>query len=193
MRHFGRSFSTSKPLGRPVQEKEPQIPVLEILAEKPKDLVRKSGVNLALLNLELPGTTIVRSKKQAKKVVDILRKYRHRVAAWDTETIGIDPKIESPVGNGQVICASSFLGPDVDFGNGPRLFIDNFADAEDTILAFKEYFEDPDYLKCWHNYGFDRHILFNHKIDCRGFGGDTMHMARLFDPSLMPGNYSLEA
>jgi DNA polymerase-1 len=56
------------------------------------------------------------------------------VAAWDTETIGIDPKIESPVGKGQVICASAFLGPDVNFGNGPRLMIDNFADAEGTIL-----------------------------------------------------------
>jgi hypothetical protein len=26
------------------------------------------------------------------------------------------------------------LGPDVNFGNGPRLMIDNFADAEGTIL-----------------------------------------------------------
>jgi DNA polymerase-1 len=70
--------------------------------------------------------------------------------------------------------------------------IDNFADAEGTLIEFKEYFESGDYLKCWHNYGFDRHILFNHGIDCKGFGGDTMHMARLFDPSLMPGSYSLE-
>ena len=60
-------------------------------------------------------------------------------------------------------------------------------------MEFKNYFEDKGYLKCWHNYGYDRHILFNHGIDCKGFGGDTMHMARLFDPSLMPGQYSLEA
>lgn len=50
---------------------------------------------------------------------------------------------------------------------------------------FKPYMEDPSYLKCWHNYGFDRHIFFNHGIDVRGFGGDTMHMARLADPSRM--------
>lgn len=31
----------------------------------------------------------------------------------------------------------------------------------------------------WHNYSFDRHVLSNHDIHCRGFGGDTMHMARL--------------
>lgn len=115
--------------------------------------------------------------------------YQDRVHAWDTETIGINAKDESPVGKGTVICATAFLGPDVDFGNGPRLFIDNYADSEDVILEFKEYFEDERYLKCWHNYGYDRHILFNHGIDCRGFGGDTMHMARLCDPSRM--QYSL--
>lgn len=79
----------------------------------------------------------------------------------------------------------------MDFGNGPRLFIDNYADASDLILEFKEYFEDPEYLKCWHNYSFDRHILGNHGINCRGFGGDTMHMARLADPSRM--RYSLKS
>jgi DNA polymerase-1 len=66
------------------------------------------------------------------------------------------------------------------------LFIDNYADAKDIIMEFKDYFEDEQYLKCWHNYSFDRHILMNHGIDCKGFGGDTLHMARLFDPSLPP-------
>ena len=113
-------------------------------------------------------------------------KYPNRVHSWDTETIKIDAKEETPVGNGEVICASCFIGPDVNFGNGPRLFIDNYADAKDIILEFKEYFEDPEFLKCWHNYGYDRHILYNHGIDCKGFGGDTMHMARLVDPSRLP-------
>lgn len=52
-----------------------------------------------------------------------------RVHAWDTETIEIDAKEQSPVGNGKIICASVFIGPDIDFGSGPRLFIDNYADA----------------------------------------------------------------
>lgn len=60
-------------------------------------------------------------------------------------------------------------------------------------MEFKEYLEDPTYLKCWHNYGFDRHIFFNHGINVRGFGGDTMHMARLQDPSKMPNQYALSA
>jgi len=29
------------------------------------------------------------------------------------------------------------------FENGPRLFIDNYADADGVIMEFKEYLEDP--------------------------------------------------
>jgi len=32
----------------------------------------------------------------------------------------------------------------------------------------------------------------NHGIDVKGFGGDTMHMARLADTSTDPGHYSLQ-
>lgn len=60
-------------------------------------------------------------------------------------------------------------------------------------MVFKDYLEDPTYKKCFHNYGFDRHIFFNHGIDVKGFGGDTMHMARLVDPSKLPNQYSLSA
>ena len=58
-------------------------------------------------------------------------------------------------------------------------------------MEFKEYLENPKYRKCFHNYGYDRHIFYNHGIDVQGFGGDTMHMARLYDPSLLPSQYSL--
>lgn len=60
-------------------------------------------------------------------------------------------------------------------------------------MEFKEYLEDPNYLKVFHNYGYDRHIFFNHGIDVKGFGGDTMHMARLVDPSRLPNQYGLAA
>ncbi len=46
--------------------------------------------------------------------------------SWDTETIDIEVKEESPVKNGKILCASCFIGPEIDFGNGPRLFVDNF-------------------------------------------------------------------
>ena len=97
------------------------------------------------------------------------------------------------MGNGKIIAASCFVGPDIDFGEGPRLFIDNYADAAGVIMEFKDYLEDSKYLKCFHNYGYDRHIFFNHGINVKGFGGDTMHMARLADPSKMPNMYGLSS
>jgi hypothetical protein len=60
------------------------------------------------------------------------------------------------------------------------------------------------FYQVWHNYAFDRHVLYNRppyaggqRIDCRGFAGDTMHMARLWDTSMEKrageGGFSLEA
>lgn len=147
--------------------------------------VRQTGVNKAMADYKPPwGTTMIRTVEDAKRAVAILRSVPDRIHAWDTETIDLDVRSESPVGKGRILCAQCFAGPDLDFGNGPRLFIDNYADAEGLIeTVFKDYLEDPSMKKVWHNYGFDRHIMANHDIDVKGFGGDTMHMARLADPS----------
>ena len=59
--------------------------------------------------------------------------------------------------------------------------------------AFRPVLEDPRIPKVWHNYSFDRHVLRNHGIECRGFHGDTMHMARLWDSSRQGKGYSLES
>ena len=147
--------------------------------------------NTALLDLELPGVTIVKDPQSAETALRVLLKNKPRVHAWDTECIDIEVKEQSPVGNGRIISAQAFCGPDVDFGNGPRLFIDNFGTNYELIQMFKEYFEDASYLKSWFNYGFDRHIFYNHGIDVQGFGGDSMHMGRLIDPSRGPKEYSL--
>ena len=56
-------------------------------------------------------------------------------------------------------------------------------------MQFKEYFESKNIKKIWHNYSFDRHILYNHSINCQGFAGDTMHMARLWDTGIRFLNY----
>lgn len=114
-----------------------------------------------------------------------------RVHAWDTETVDLEVKEQSPVGNGKAISAQIFCGPDAGFSNGPRVFIDNFGECKDLLMEFKDYFEDNSVKKVWFNYGFDRHILYNHGIDAKGFGGDVMHMARLIDGSREPPAYSL--
>jgi DNA polymerase-1 len=154
--------------------------------------LKQNFENLAFKNLSIPSVTIVRTPEHAKKVVEILKSAGNRFHAWDTETLDIDPKEQSPVNYGKIICCSCFAGPDLDFGNGPRLFIDNYADSLELVQVFKDYFEDPKYLKVWHNYGFDRHIFNNHGINIQGFGGDTLHMARMYDTSKMPNEFSLQ-
>lgn len=83
--------------------------------------------NPAFENYKAPSSvTVVRTKEHAKDVVNILKCLNNRFHAWDTETIDIDPKEQSPVGNGKVICLSCFAGPEVDFGNGPSKINNNF-------------------------------------------------------------------
>ena len=85
---------------------------------------------------------------------------------------------------------SGYCGPDIDFGNGPRLFLNNFKRNE-VILIFKDYFEDPSILKCWYEYSKCKHTLYNHGIDFKGFAGDISHMARLEDPTRSNISYTL--
>lgn len=101
-----------------------------------------------------------------------------RPVAWDTETEGVDPKVESPVGAGSVICATAYAGKDVDFGTGPHLWVDNTGPGA-SLHYLRDYLEDVAYPKVWHNYSFDRAVLANGGIDAAGFAGDTMHMGRL--------------
>eukprot|EP01036_Dinobryon_divergens_P031325 gene31325-40700_t len=112
------------------------------------------------------------SKEKARVVLhNMMNAGRDTVFACDTEVADIDLKTQGPVGNGKVICISVYAGEDFDFGfgKGHALW------AEGVLAEFKEWFENPNYKKVWHNYGFDRH--------CAGFAGDTMHMARLLDTS----------
>jgi DNA polymerase-1 len=147
--------------------------------------------NHAMSGLKIPGVTIIRNVQDARRAIDILYQFKDRVHAWDTETVDVFLKEESPVLNGKVICLQVFLGMDTPFWDGPRLFIDNFCDSEGILEEFRDYFLDDSVKKIWFNYGFDRHVIQNHDILLNGFYGDVMQMARLVDPSRMPGDYSL--
>ncbi|KAI0567564.1 DNA polymerase type 1 [Gracilaria domingensis] len=133
--------------------------------------------------------TIVQDLRTASSVISKLFTLPHdTLVAWDTETTGVDPSKQTPVGNGRVLCATAYAGHHVDFGTGPRLFIDCMKPG--ILNTFRPYLENENRPKVWHNYSFDRHVLGNHGITPRGFAGDTMHMARLVDSSLP--KYSLE-
>lgn len=136
----------------------------------------------------LEGITIVNDEASAVRALAELARVEGYHAA-DTEVMDIELKTQSPVGNGKVICASIYCGEQYDFGNGPLLWIDNL-DPEGVLMHFKDYFEDKSIKKVWHNYSFDRAVLYNHGIDVQGFGGDTMHMSRLHNAARR--GYSLE-
>lgn len=142
-------------------------------------------------SFKVQGVTIVRDKESARRVLEVLSTLREREHAWDTETVDLEVKERSPVGNGRVVSAQLYCGPDAPFEDGPRVFIDNFADASGVLAEFREYFADRRFKKVWFNYGFDRHVLFNEGIDAQGFAGDVMQMARLLDGSRDPKAYSL--
>lgn len=151
-------------------------------------------------DLVIPDVVLVRTKEQAKIVLENLYAADTSLYhACDTEVMAIDLGTKGPIGNGYVTCVSIYSGPDFDygFGAGMELWIDNLDDSAGILQLFKDWFEDERFKKVWHNYGFDRHVMWNEGIDCRGFGGDTMHMARLLDTSRskigLGNGYSLEA
>ena len=127
----------------------------------------------------LEGTTIVQTREEAQEVLPILLDLP--LAAYDTETTGVDPSKESPVGKGEIICFSVFAGEDIDWGNGPNLWVDTLENP-DVLFEFEEWLSSEENLKLGHNLGgFDRHVTDNHGIEFRGWGGDTVHMMRLLD------------
>ena len=135
---------------------------------------------------------MVEDVAQAHAALEMLRRMpAETFHACDTEVSGLDLS-KSPLGQGRVICFSVYSGPDADYGSGPgtALWVDTT--NLDVLEVFKPWLEDRGVLKVWHYYAFDRHVLWNHGVNVRGFGGDTMHMARLWDASRISG-YSLEA
>jgi DNA polymerase-1 len=133
--------------------------------------------------------TIVHDKASALRALKELRRLKHRSHAWDTEAANVGgisrSDWRSPVTHGHVLCATCFCGDDADFGNGPRLLIDNAGPADGLLHRhFKKYFEDTQFKKVFHNYSFDRHLLARHDIRLRGFHADTLHLARLSNTSL---------
>uniref|UniRef100_M4B1K4 DNA-directed DNA polymerase family A palm domain-containing protein n=1 Tax=Hyaloperonospora arabidopsidis (strain Emoy2) TaxID=559515 RepID=M4B1K4_HYAAE len=138
---------------------------------------------------------LIQDEESARRVLATIQSLGpNHFHACDTEVAQIDVKAVGPVGNGIVTCLSLYSGPNVDYGNGPYVWVDNLDSAEGTLQYFIEFLESTRYKKVWHNYSFDRHVLFNHGINVQGLGGDTMHMARLWNTArFQNGGYSLEA
>lgn len=159
---------------------------------------------------------VVETIEEAKRIMSLLMadEMTDRTFACDTEVMNIDVTRQSPCCHGTVTCFSLYCGPDVDFSaenlplgqtssnNKTMLWVDTWlngdesrqAEAKGILEVFRPFFESERHKKVWHNYSFDRHVLERMDVTCKGFFGDTMHMARLWDSSRTGrGGYSLEA
>ena len=158
------------------------------------EAARAARAALIATPANISDVTIVNSLATAQRALSVLNSAQlaNRFHAIDTEVADIDPKQQSPVGHGRVTAITVYAGDDVNFGNGPRLFIDCLdpTDGTDMFSVFSQYFADHSIRKVFHNYSFDYHVLSNHHLHVRGFAGDTMHMCRLWDTSKL--SYSLE-
>ncbi len=94
--------------------------------------LRHSARALSTATKVVPGAgiTLVQTPGDAKRVLDQLMSLPKHYHACDTEVANIDVATQSPVGNGNVICATIYSGPEVDFGSGPRLWIDNLGSSK---------------------------------------------------------------
>lgn len=168
------------------KQRKPRAPMEEKPAthkEKPAMKPRRSSRKLTAPKGDLcEGVTMVTTQAEAQRVVKQLRGLdKGIVHSIDTEDRVRD--INGPnYGDGDLMCFSIYCGDTIDFGGGPKLWVSNM-DEEGKLTGiveeFREYLEDPEIKKVWHNYAFDRAMFWNAGIRVQGLWGDTMHMARL--------------
>lgn len=167
---------------------------------KSKPDVKTSSKNHSKHNLN--DVTIVNTLSDTRRVVKMLmsEELRDRVHAIDTEVANIDFEIGHGVDHGYITCVTIYVGPDVDFGNGPRLFIDCLDVLDDkahdvtdqlpsatnqlVMEILRPYLEEFSIRKIFHNHAFDCHQFANQSITVKGFAADTMHMGQLLEPDL---------
>eukprot|EP00746_Dinoflagellata_sp_MGD_P167598 gnl/MRDRNA2_/MRDRNA2_98357_c0_seq1.p1 gnl/MRDRNA2_/MRDRNA2_98357_c0~~gnl/MRDRNA2_/MRDRNA2_98357_c0_seq1.p1 ORF type:complete len:1314 (+),score=275.68 gnl/MRDRNA2_/MRDRNA2_98357_c0_seq1:3-3944(+) len=122
------------------------------------------------------GVTVVSYQFSAERALEVLMAETGRIFAV-TFCLARDGSLQS---------FSIYGGEDIDFGSGPRLWVQlGDAGASNSLLiAFKPFFESEAMLKIYHNFSQVRSILHMENVSHQGFAGDTMHMARLWDPAL---------
>ena len=113
--------------------------------------------------------------------------------AWHAlavEGVGVEVG-RGPVGNGRVSSLSIYCGPGFDFGEGhPKVFVD--CTAPGVLATLEPYLTSRHVRNVWHHYGVQRHLMSNTGVRPRSLGGDTLHMARLWDPTRGDEGYALE-
>lgn len=108
--------------------------------------------------------------------------------AFDTETTSLDPRQAKLVG--MAVSTSDKNGFYIPVGHemtlesqSPQLTL------EEALTVLKPLLESPKIVKVGQNIKYDYRIMFNHGVEMRGIGGDTMIAAHLIDSS---GRHNLD-
>ena len=123
---------------------------------------------------------VVDSTEKAERILAFL--HAAPCVGLDTETYGVDPTAESPVGTGRIACWSVAI-QDNSLPLNPRT---GNPQARGIFLwakhlpVFKQWLEDPKQRKVLHNgFTFDRHIFANEGINLQGIEADTLRVSKL--------------
>jgi len=125
------------------------------------------------------GIWNIRTEADVDVLLSVLNDTDHPVGV-DTETIGVDPTSESPVGRGRIFCWSlAFIDPELGKHEtgvplAQRVFLPGW-----TLERLTPWLES-DLPKVGHGiFEFDKHLFANQGIQLGGILADTVHMSRL--------------
>ena len=120
------------------------------------------------------GVAVIQTKEAASYLAAFLLS-NPKLVAIDTETEGIDPKSQSPVKTGKIVCWSLAYKTKVGV---LRYFL---WWKDEIVKPFIPWFESHKHKKTGHNIlNFDRHVINNMGVTINGISSDTLFKAKYY-------------
>lgn len=113
----------------------------------------------------------------------LLQLRSEKPVAWNVQS---ETYIQRDGNKSPFFTMSAYAGKEVNFGNGPHLFIRGQSDKErDRIWnLLRPYFSDPDSPKVWLDYAAVRNGICQSGIEMQGFTGDLVTAVNLLDKEM---------
>lgn len=128
------------------------------------------------------GVTVVDTVHSAVNAIKVLVELpRSKWVAWSPQLAKSNHRKADPV---TWKTLSAFAGEDVDFGNGPHLFIPictGRAVDEQVCGLMKNYFQDMHCSKLWYDYALGARIVDDYGIELNGLVADLRHMLQIIN------------
>mmetsp|Transcript_61965 Transcript_61965/g.110163 ORF Transcript_61965/g.110163 Transcript_61965/m.110163 type:complete len:1294 (+) Transcript_61965:52-3933(+) len=160
---------------------------------------RPSSVPVPPVPEEIGGVFKVSNAGDAEHVLSILREHRNKGVVFAISSEADEEAPGETTLETRPACISIYGGQTVDFGKGcHRVWVDllglkgDWAHAAEILAVLDDFFAEESFQKVYHVFSDTRRRVAHLKAaagqglaqDHRGFAGDTMHLARLWDPAL---------